>query len=165
MNGRIGKKRRSRRNGRILLLAIGILISACGSSRGIEVEEAWVRSGVKDGNTAAYMTIENPSSQEVSLLGVASDISQFAELQLSQAGADGVMQMIPQESIHLPAGGRLELKPGSYHVMLIGLSQDLIPGDTITITLDFENHEDISVTILVKDTAEMGGTGMDGHMP
>ncbi|MBM3124225.1 MAG: copper chaperone PCu(A)C [Chloroflexi bacterium] len=153
------------RKDRVLFLMIGILMSACGSSRGIEVEEAWVRSGLQDGNTAAYMTIVNESGQADALLGVSSDIARFAELHLSQAGSDGVMQMIPQESIDLPTGGRLELKPGSYHKMLTGLNQDLVPGDTITIMLDFENHEDISVTIPVKDSAEMGGAGMDGHMP
>jgi hypothetical protein len=75
------------------------------------------------------------------------------------------MEMIQQESIALPADGEVELKPGSYHVMLIGLKQDLKAGDEFSLTLHFTNHEDITLTIPVMDSANMGGSGMDGHMP
>ena len=35
-------------------------------------------------------------------------------------------------------GARVELKPGSYHLMLIGLKRALAPGQTVTLTLEFE---------------------------
>jgi len=35
-------------------------------------------------------------------------------------------------------GARVELKPGSYHLMLIGLKRALTPGQTVTLTLRFE---------------------------
>jgi copper(I)-binding protein len=50
-------------------------------------------------------------------------------------------------------------------VMLIGLKQDLKAGDKISLTLQFGNHEDITLTIPVMDAEGMGGSGMDGHMP
>ena len=46
--------------------------------------------------------------------------------------------------------------------MLIGLKQDLNVGDEITITLHFQNSEDVTLTVPVKDAAEMGGSGMEG---
>jgi hypothetical protein len=79
--------------------------------------------------------------------------------------ADGTMEMIPQESIALPADGEVELKPGSYHVMLIGLKQDLKAGDEISLTLKFKNHADLALKVPVMDAEGMGGSGMDGHMP
>ena len=59
----------------------------------------------------------------------------------------------------------LELKPGSYHIMLIGLKQDLNVGDHVTLTLHFKYHADITLTVPVQDTADMGGSGLDGHEP
>ena len=38
----------------------------------------------------------------------------------------------------MPPGARVELKPGGYHLMLIGLKQALGPGQTVTLTLVFE---------------------------
>ena len=66
------------------------------------------------------------------------------------------MEMIKQESVVLPADGEVEFKPGSYHVMLIGLKQDLKAGDEITLTLHFKNHEDITLTVPVLEACRYG---------
>jgi len=46
----------------------------------------------------------------------------------------------------------VELKPGSYHIMLIGLKQDLKPGDRIEITLRFEKAGEIKVNAPVRES-------------
>jgi|CXWL01.1.fsa_nt_gi copper(I)-binding protein len=151
---------------RILMLVMaGMLLSACGApkSGAIEAADYWARSGLKDGNSAAYMLIANGTAQDDELIGVSSDVARAVEIHLSQMGADGVMQMIPQESVAVASSGELELKPGSYHVMIIGLTQDLNVGDSISLTLHFKNHADITLTVPVQDAADMGGSGMDGH--
>lgn len=151
----------------VFVLAGMLLLSACGApkSDAIEASSYWARSGLKDGNSAAYMLLVNGTGQDDELIGASSDVAAAVEIHLSQMGADGTMQMIPQDSIALPADGELELKPGSYHVMIIGLKEDLNVGDEITLTLHFRNHEDITLTIPVMDAADMGGSGMDGQMP
>jgi len=40
--------------------------------------------------------------------------------------------------VEVAPGARVELKPGSYHLMLIGLKRTLAPGQTVTLTLRFE---------------------------
>jgi periplasmic copper chaperone A len=153
----------------MLVLAGALILSACGATgaTGIDIEarDYWARAALKDGNSAAYMLLQNHTDADDELLGVSSDAAAAAETHLSQISADGIMQMIPQESIALPAGADVELKPGSYHIMLIGLKQDLKTGDEITLTLRFRNHEDIVLTIPVLEAENMGGSGMDGHMP
>ncbi len=152
----------------LMLFLVGILfLSACGSAdaghengEGVEAHDYWARTGLKDGNSAAYMLLHNHTTEDDALVGASSDVAAAVEIHLSQMNADGVMQMIRQESITLPADGELELKPGSYHVMIIGLKQDLKVGDEITITLHFQNHEDILLTIPVMETP-MDGAGMD----
>lgn len=152
---------------KILLMSIlgTLLLTACGANMPNEVtaKDYWARSGMKDGNSAAYVILQNGTSTDVELIGASSDVAQAVELHLSQMKADGTMEMIQQQSIAIPAGGEMELKPGSYHVMLIGLKQELKAGDEITLTLKFKNHQDIILKIPVKDAEDMGGSGMDGH--
>lgn len=151
----------------MFVLAGMLLLSACGApkSGAMEAVDYWARSGLKDGNSAAYMLFANGTAQDDELIGASSDVARAVEIHLSQMGADGVMQMIQQESIAIASGGELELKPGSYHVMIIGLTQDLNVGDSISLTLHFKNHADITLTVPVKEAADMGGSGMDGQNP
>ena len=152
----------------LLVLILGALfLAACSANMSNEVaaKDYWARSGMKDGNSAAYMLLQNGTDKDDELIGASSDVAQAVELHLSQMKADGTMEMIPQESIALPANGEVELKPGSYHVMLIGLKQDLKAGDEISLTLKFKNHADLALKVPVMDAEGMGGSGMDGHMP
>ncbi len=155
-----------------LLLAGILFLSACGSAgdehgheeagTGVEAHDYWTRAAQKDGNGAAYMLLHNHSEEDDALVGVSSDVATAVEMHLSQMNADGTMEMTQQESIALPSDAEVELKPGSYHIMLIGLKQDLKAGDEITLTLHFLHHEDIILTVPVMDAADMGGSGMDG---
>jgi copper(I)-binding protein len=142
-----------------------LLLSACGApmSDAVEAKDAWVRTGMMGGNSAAYMMLVNGTGQDVELIGASSDAAEAVEVHLSQMGADNVMQMIKQDAVKIPSRRMLELKPGSYHIMLIGLKQDLTVDDSITIILHFNGYEDVTLTAPVKDASEMGGSGMDGH--
>ncbi|MBE0669373.1 MAG: copper chaperone PCu(A)C, partial [Anaerolineales bacterium] len=128
-----------------------------------EAHGYWARAALKEGTSAAYMLLTNHDAEDDALVGASSDVAAAVELHLSKMGDDGTMQMIPQEAIALPANGEVELKPGSYHIMMIGLVKDLNVGDEITLTLHFQNHDDITLTIPVMEAANMGGSGMDGH--
>jgi copper(I)-binding protein len=59
------------------------------------------------------------------------------------------------------------LKPGSYHVMLIGLKKQLTAGEKIPLTLTFEKAGNISVTVPVQAMGaaqDKGGMGSMGRM-
>jgi copper(I)-binding protein len=64
---------------------------------------------------------------------------------------DEAMVMQQVMSLELPAGETVELKPGGYHVMLIGLAAPLEVGETFDLTLDFETAEDQVVTVEVRE--------------
>ncbi len=63
----------------------------------------------------------------------------------------GSMTMRPVESIELPAGEMVSLEPGGYHIMLIDLVKPLEVGDTIELTLTFENAGEMTVTAEVRE--------------
>ncbi len=156
----------------LLMLILGaLLLTACAADDGhmagtdIEAHDFWARSAMKGGNGAAYMLLHHHSTSDDALVGASSDVAEAVEIHLSQMKADGTMEMVQQESIALPVDAEVELKPGSYHVMLIGLTRDLKAGDEISLTLHFKTHEDILLKIPVMDAEGMGGSGMDGHMP
>lgn len=61
-----------------------------------------------------------------------------------------MMQMRPVEKIEIPADGQVELAPGGLHIMLIGLQRALQPGDSIEVTLNFEQGDPLTVTATVR---------------
>jgi hypothetical protein len=95
-------------------------------------------------SSAAYFVVLNGSGQADYLLSAKSEAAQFVEMHRSELVGD-VMTMRQVESIEIPAGGRIELEPGGYHLMLIGLKQDLEPGQQIALVLSFEKAGDIQV--------------------
>ncbi len=99
--------------------------------------EAWVRVAPAGQAGAAYLTIHNGTGRPAVLLKVRSDAATAAELHESRE-AGGVMQMAPVDGIPIAAGGAVELKPGGWHVMLMGLTRALHPGDQVELRLEFE---------------------------
>ena len=69
---------------------------------------------------------------------VASPIAKSAEIHES-AMANGTMRMKAVDFVALPAGKRVELKPGGYHVMLLGVVKPLGAGDSVPLTLTLED--------------------------
>lgn len=133
----------------------------------IAVEQPWARAtpgGAKTG--AAYMTLANKTDTADRLTGASSDVA--AKVQIHEMKVvNGVMQMRPlTDGLAIPANGSVALKPGAYHVMLIGLKKPLVAGQSFPLTLTFAKAGNISVTVPVRAMgANMGATtggGMSG---
>jgi copper(I)-binding protein len=114
----------------------------------ISFDNVWVRllpPSVK--TTAAYMTIT--STQDDKLLSATSTQAERVELHLSSM-SNGVMSMNQVENIALEQNKPFELKPGSYHIMLIGLKKSLNEGDIYKLNLNFEKAGEIKIELPVK---------------
>ncbi|HEY2527297.1 MAG TPA: copper chaperone PCu(A)C [Xanthobacteraceae bacterium] len=141
-----------------------------GNTSTIAVEQPWARATPAGARTGAvYMTLTNKANTADSLTGASSDVA--AKVQIHEmAVVNGVMQMRElANGLAIPAGGSVTLKPGSYHVMLIGLKKALTAGETVPLTLTFAKAGTISVTAPVKamgasqnSQGTMSGTGMHG---
>lgn len=126
------------------------------------VMEAWARpSPMSAGNGAVYMNLVNEGDSADALLTAESDVAEAVELHETTMGEDEVMHMQPVARIDVPAGGSASLEPGGKHVMLIGLKQELTPGQTITLTLNFEKSGPLIVEAEVR--ADTMGAGKAGH--
>lgn len=136
----------------------------------LEIEHPWSRATPAGAQVAGgYLTITNTGSSPDRLLSISSDIS--AEAELHEMGVkDGVMTMRPVSGgLEIPAGGKLALAPGGYHLMFIGLKQQPKQGETFSATLTFEKAGTVTVEFAVEGMGEMGGMddhamgGMDDH--
>jgi hypothetical protein len=101
------------------------------------------------GNGAIYVTLSNSGSQPDALVSASTDVAQKTELHETTRDG-GVMKMRPVKEIPVPAGGKTELKPGGYHIMLMGLKHDLKPGEKVAVTLKFEHGGEAQVEAPVK---------------
>ncbi len=157
--------RPSRPHARLLAALLVVLaLAGCASAGpgtspgtgGISVTDAWARpSSMGASAGGAYMVIANTGAEADVLVGATSPAAGTVEVHEtyamgSPAASGGMMGMRPVPRLEIPAGGAVELKPGGYHVMLIGLVADLEPGATIDITLRFEKAGEVRVTAAIR---------------
>ena len=110
--------------------------------------------GAKSGG--AFFVVANSGATPDKLIGVASPAARSAEMHQMAVDA-GVMKMRAVPALDVPSGGKLELKPGGYHVMLLDLKQPLKAGDKVPLTLTFQNAGSIVVSVDVESMASMDG--------
>jgi periplasmic copper chaperone A len=107
----------------------------------IDVKNAWVRSTVPGQmGTGAFMKIT--AKDGAKLVGVSSPVAGVGEVHEMKMAGD-IMKMRAVESLDLPAGKTVELKPGGYHVMLMDLKQPLLKDSQVPLTLTFKDAKGI----------------------
>jgi periplasmic copper chaperone A len=148
---------------------IALAISMCATLpayAGVTVNDAWVKVTESGQTTAeAYMLIKSDSAAK--LVGVSSTAAKITQIhEMKMQGNE--MQMRAIDSLDLPAGRTIEFKPGGYHIMLSGLSQPLVQGATVPLTLTIEDinkqRQSIEVKIEVRNAMPMGDMKDMGSM-
>ncbi|MFI4964674.1 MAG: copper chaperone PCu(A)C [Caulobacterales bacterium] len=137
-------------------IAAPLAASAAGT---MEVLQPWSRPAVAGTNGIGYMVLANHSRAPNVLEKVESPIAARVEMHAS-AMAGGVMSMKKVEKVPVPAGGQITFGPGAYHLMFIGLTRTLKPGDEAPATLSFASGAKVSVRFRV--SAGMGPPAMAG---
>lgn len=137
-----------------------LFVSHAAEKNGMAVTDAWSRA--RPANAAvggAFMTIHNMESEADSLVAASSPIADRVEVHNSVM-KDGVMSMMHMEKLLIPSGEMIALKPGGFHIMLMGLKKPLAKGTEFPVTLKFARAGEITVTVQVKDA---GAMDMDMH--
>ncbi len=131
--------------------------SECGA---LQLVGGWARAaGAGQPNSAAYILIVNPGPEDDHLLSASTDAAETVELHEMVMNGD-VMEMSPlEDGIHIPHHSAVVLQPGGLHVMLIGLTQELVDGEEITITLNFEHAGELELTFPVQEVEAMSMGG------
>ena len=134
------------------ILFAALLLASCSKSgpADIRITDAWARETVSgQTSTAAYMVLTNRGADDDRLVSVSAKAPAMAMLHSSES-SNAVSRMRPMASgLSIPAGAKIELKPGGTHVMVTGLRAPLNVGDTVKLTLRFEKSGDRPVDVRV----------------
>jgi len=127
---------------------------------GLMVVDPWVRSAPPNAPAlAAFMMLKNHSAADISVVDVRTSLKlDHVELHRTMM-ADGMMKMVPQENIPVASHSSTELKPGSWHIMLIGPKQVPMMGEVVHLTLVLSDGSEQ----MVEATVRQGEMKMDGH--
>ena len=130
------------------LALVGLFSAGIAAAADLEVASPWVRGTVPAQKaTGAFMQLSSKGG--VSLVGVGSPAANIVEIH-EMVMDNSVMKMRAVPRLEVEAGKVLELKPGSYHVMLIDLKKPLAKGEIVPITLRVEGKDKKVETVEIK---------------
>ena len=136
-------------------LTTTLCLISLGTQAKTTADGAWARATVPGQNMGgAFITLT--SDQDATLIGASSPVSEKMELHTMKM--DGEKMLMAQvSSIPLPANTQVQLKPGSLHLMFMGLKQPLTEGQNVAITLKIKlssgHVETLSIQAPVKSLA------------
>lgn len=136
----------------LVLVAFGGAVQACAQSprpTAVRVADAWVRSqGDITGMSAGYFTIQNTGTSPVVVRSVSCRNMRMVTMHETQV-TNGMARMVGRDSVTVPAGGQVVMRPGALHLMLMGLAQPLNVGERATCTVT-TSAGDIPVTAAIR---------------
>jgi copper(I)-binding protein len=123
----------------------------------LQVHHPWARASLGAHQTgAAYFTLVNFGSAADRLIAISTPAAERAQLHGHTMDDQGVMKMRPVDGIEVPPKSETSLEPGGLHVMLMGLRAPLKEGESIAMTLRFEQAGEIDVTVTILAPGAMG---------
>jgi hypothetical protein len=127
-----------------LFLGAVIALAACAATAQVKIEGAWARPTVPGQQAGGgYLSLTSPVADR--LLGGSTPAAERFELH-SMAMKGDVMEMREVEGgVDLPAGRKVEFKPGGLHVMFMGLKAPLTVGTKVPVTLRFQKAGELKV--------------------
>lgn len=133
-----------------LTVSLACACSSGGTKPPIEVRNAWARPADSAATTAAYLTIVNNEAAAVSLASSSSPVAVSAQVHETML-MDGMAHMMPAtEPVSIAPGDSLVLKPGARHLMVSGLKQRLVAGDSMLLLLHFVDGREVRAMASVR---------------
>ena len=149
---------------RTLLLVAALPLLSFAADSALRIADPYVRLVPPNAPaSAAFMVISNSGSAPRQLVKAQSPAARSVELH-THVDDHGVMKMRPVASIAVDAKGQVELKPGSYHIMLIDLKQPLNEGEVVPIALIFDDGSSQQIAAPVRRIQAAAPTAKHGAM-
>jgi periplasmic copper chaperone A len=140
----------------LLLFAMVCAGTAQSQTKPAVVTDAWVRAVVPQQKaTGAYFTIQ--LAQGGKLVSASTPAAAMAEIHEMRMEGDVMRMRELTDGLLLPKGQAVALKPGGFHIMLMGLAKPLTLGDTVPITLVIEGADKKRSTLEVRAVVRAQG--------
>ncbi len=142
-----------------VIATVAALACSAVFAQNVEVKDAWVRAAVP-GQTAtgAFMTLT--AKDGVRLMGGLSPAAGVAEVHEMKMDGDIMRMRALPDGLALPAGQAVQLKPGSYHLMLMDLKAPLAKGSAVPLTLVFKDAKGVESQLELKLPVAATAPGM-----
>jgi copper(I)-binding protein len=140
---------------RHLLVSIAALSLACAAMGGeyragpLRIQDPWARpapEGMVMG--VAYFTLANDGETEDALIAASTPAAARVEFHQTTL-ADGMARMRPLAQISVSPGQTVKVEPGGIHLMLVQLSQSLVAGQQVPLTLEFRNAGKVEIQLRI----------------
>ncbi len=144
-----------------LLSALALMWAAGAAHAQVTVGDPWVQATVAQ-QKATGMFAQVTSAQGGKLVAASSPVAAVVEIH-EMAMENNVMKMRAVPGLELPAGKAVDLKPGGYHVMLMGLKQQVKEGEVVPVTLVVEGKDGKRESVEVKAPVRALAAQAAGH--
>lgn len=136
-----------------IALALSVtLLSQIALAKGIEISDAYARATVGQKQSGAFVTLKNTDKKDDVLLSASVDkaLAEQTELHLGYIENGQAKMREVKDGVLLKAGEITQLKPGSYHIMLLGLKNDLIVDHKFPMKLKFRNGGEQEIEVIIR---------------
>ena len=106
----------------------------------------------------AYLTIVNKGQSDDRLVSAEAPVAGKVELHEMAMEGDVMKMRQLTDGVPVPAGATVELKPGGLHIMLMGLKESLVEGQTFPLTLTFEHAGTVTVDVAIGAIGAQGAS-------
>jgi periplasmic copper chaperone A len=116
----------------------------------LKITDAWTKAMLPGQLVGGgFLTVENTGTEADRLISATSDIT--PDLQIHEMKMEGDVMKMRQlvEGLELPAGARIELKPGGLHLMFMKMTSPFKEGDKVKIKLKFEKAGEVELELPV----------------
>jgi copper(I)-binding protein len=135
---------------------------ATAMAQSVAVSDAWARATTSTARVGGVFLTMKASGGEDRVVSAASPVAE--KIELHETIRDGaVMRMREVPRLMVSADAPTVLKPGSYHIMLIGLKRPLNRGESFPLTISFEKAPAVTVQVTVQAAGASAASGHRGH--
>jgi copper(I)-binding protein len=134
------------------LYAVLMILAACSAwaqSPALVVRDAWTRQAPGSDVAAVYLTLQNPTKQPITVVGIESSVASHVMIHETKT-ENGISKMRPHEQLVIAPGETVKFEPGGLHVMLHGLTQPLAVGQSVPLVLQLAGGARIAVAAVVR---------------
>lgn len=130
----------------------------------IEVGHPWSRATPPTAPSAVgFLTLANKGTAPDRLVSIQSPAAKQVELHEMKMDGNVMRMRELEKGVALAPGQTVELKPGGYHVMFIGLKAPFVKDQKVPATLVFEKAGKVDVEFSVEALGASAPAAMDGH--
>jgi copper(I)-binding protein len=140
------------------LLLLTMLAALCGTAWAhqfkigdLVIGHPWTRATPGGASVGAgYLKITNNGKEADRLTGGTLDGADTVEIHEMKMEGDTMIMRQAEQGVEIKPGETIEFKPGSYHLMFIGLKKPIAQGPNIKGTLNFEKAGSVAVEYKVE---------------